>query len=62
MQYTYCYLASNNTLQVTPRNSRVFIRYNSTKLVPKYQMLRYATISELSQRPLQMNRSSSNMQ
>ena len=32
---TYCYLASNNTLQVTPHNSRVFIRllYNSTKLL-----------------------------
>ena len=25
--------ASNNTLQVTPHNSRVFIRYNSTKLL-----------------------------
>ena len=30
---TYCYLASNNTLQVTPHNSGVFIRYNSTKLL-----------------------------
>ena len=33
IQYTYCYLASNNTLQVTPHNSHVFIRYNSTKLL-----------------------------
>ena len=40
---TYCYLASNNTLQVTP--GTIVPNY----LVLKYQMLRNATISELSQ-------------